>query len=92
MEIFKKKTTEWKRENGLKSINFCMPIPLLQELDWWKNNIGSTRSEMIRAGIRMYIKHKKGQLVDAERQELQNHHLHKLNQQRQVQTGLLPDY
>lgn len=92
MGFFKKKTTQWKEENGLRSINFCMPIPLLQELDWWKKNIGSTRSEMIRAGIRMYIKEKKTQLADQERKELENYHVQQQNQKRKMNTGLLPDY
>ena len=92
MGFFKKKTTQWKQENGLRSINFCMPIPLLQELDWLKNNTGSTRSEMIRTGIRMYIQDKKNQLVDQERKELENYHIRQQNQKRQVNTGLLPDF
>ena len=92
MGFFKKKTTQWKQENGLRSINFCMPIPLLQELDWLKNNTGSTRSEMIRTGIRMYIMDKKKQLADMEKQELQNYHIKQQNQRRQVNTGLLPDF
>lgn len=92
MSFFRKKTTLWKNENGLKSINFCMPISLLQELDWWKNNIGSTRSEMIRSGIRMYINHKKEQLADTEKRELEAWQVKQQNQKRKVSTGLLPDW
>ena len=88
----KQKTTQWKQENGLRSINFCMPIPLLQELDWLRDNIGSTRSEMIRAGIRMYIMNKKNQLADQEKKELEAYYTRQRNQSRQVNTGLLPDF
>ena len=88
----KQTTTQYKQENGLKSINFCMPIPLLQELDWLKNHTGSTRSEMIRTGIRMYIMNKKNQLADQEKKELEAYHTHQRNQSRQVNTGLLPDF
>jgi len=92
MGFFSKKTTQWKQENGLKSINFCMPIPLLQELDWWRKNIGSTRSEMIRSGIRMYIKEKKNQLADQEKKELEAWQVEQHNKRRKVNTGLLPDW
>ena len=86
------KTTHWKEESGLKSINFCMPIPLLQELDWWKKNLAINRSEIIRAGIRLYIKSQKEQLADQERKELENYHIRQQNQRRKVSTGLLPDF
>ena len=92
MGFFKKKTTLWKQENGLRSINFCMPISLLQELDWWKKTVGTNRSEIIRTGIRMYIQHKKSELADAERLELEAYRIKQQNQRRQVTTGLLPDF
>ena len=92
MGIFGKKTTQWKKENGLRSVNFMLPIPLLQELDWWKKNIGTSRSEIIRAGIRMYIRHKKSEIADTERRELEAYHIRQQNQQKKVTTGLLPDY
>ena len=92
MGLFGKKTTQWKQENGLRSINFCMPIPLLQELDELKIIIGDNSSNIIRAGIRMYIHHKKNQLADQEKQDLENYHIHQQNQKRQVNTGLLPDF
>ena len=56
-----------------------MPISLLQELDWWKKNIGISRSEIIRAGIRMYIKHHREELVDAEKRGLENYHQQKMS-------------
>ncbi len=92
MRFIKQNTTEWKRENGLRSINFCIPIALLQELDWLKQATGSTRSEMIRTGIRMYIMDKKNQLAHQERKALEAHSVRQQNQSRQVNTGLLPDY
>ncbi|HID70027.1 MAG TPA: hypothetical protein EYP35_06100 [Desulfobacterales bacterium] len=92
MGFFRKKTTQWKQENGLRSINFCMPISLLQELDWWKKATGTNRSEIIRAGIRMYIREKKSQLADQEKKELEAWQIKQQNQRRQVNTGLLPDF
>ncbi len=85
-------TTEWKRENGLRSINFCMPVSLLQELDSLREITGSTRSEMLRSSVRMYIQGRKNQLADQERKALEAYGVRQQNQNRQVNTGLLPDY
>lgn len=85
-------TTEWKRENGLRSINFCIPISLLQELDWLKNDTGSSRSEMIRSGIIMYIRSRKREMLDYERQQIEERKIHQKKLNNQVNTGLLPDY
>jgi len=85
-------TTDWKRENGLQSINFCMPIFLLQELDGMKQITGNTRSEMIRTAIRVYLMEKKKILAEQELKALEAYNARQQNQRRQVSTGLLPDY
>lgn len=87
-----KNTTEWKRQNGLKSINFCIPVALLLELDSMRNVTYTTRSEIIRAGIRMYIREYKNRLADKERKALEAYSVRQQNQHREVSTGLLPDY
>lgn len=87
-----KSVTEWKRENGLKSINFCIPIILLNELDYWKKHFGMSRSEIIRSGIRMYINHQKDNMIELERKKLGMYHLRNKNRRVEVNTGLLPDY
>lgn len=87
-----KRTTNWKEENGMKSMNFCIPFALWLELQNMKNTTGSTISEMIRTGIRMYINDKKRQLVDLELKALQAEHLNRKNQSGRINTGLLPDY
>ena len=92
MGFIKQNTTEYKRENGLRSINFCIPLALLQELDWLKQATGSTRSEMIRTGIRMYIQDRKHSIADQERKALEAYSIRQQNQNRQINTGLLPDY
>jgi len=84
-------TTEWKYDTGQTSINFCISYALLFELDGLKTT-GSTRSEMIRTAIRLYIKEKKSQLAEMEMKELENFHVRKVNQSRRINTGLLPDY
>ena len=88
----KKSVSEWKIENGLKSINFCIPITLLQELDYWKKHFGMSRSEIIRSGIRMYINHQKDNMVKSERHKLDMYYLKNKNKKLEVNTGLLPDY
>ncbi len=85
-------TTEWKHETGQRSINIYLPIPLLRELDSLKDVTGNTRSEMIRTAIRLYIKVKRGQLVEEEMKALNLHKLKREKQANHVSTGLLPDY
>lgn len=87
-----KSTTVWKEENGMKSMNFCVPFALWLEIQNMKTTCGSTVSEMFRTGIRMYINEKKRQLVDQELKELQAQHINRQNQSRRINTGLLPDY
>ncbi len=87
-----KNTTEWKHETGQRSINIFMPIPLLFELDSMKGVAGSSRSEMIRTAIRLYLKMKKGQLAEEELKELRLNSLKKQQRTMDVNTGLLPDY
>ncbi len=84
--------TEWKRENGLKSINFCIPINLLQELDWRRRSTGSSRSEAIRLGIRMYNRSIKREMMDQEKQQIEERQIHQKKLNIQLNTGLLPDY
>ncbi len=92
MGFIKQSTTNWKRENGLRSINFCMPIALLQELDTLRLITGSTRSEALRSSVRIYIKERMNQLADQERKALEAYIVRQQNQNRQMSTGLLPDY
>ena len=92
MRFNKQKTTDWKRENGLRIINFCIPIDLLQEFDWYTTVKGSTRSERIRTLMRRDIKESKETIADEERKALEAYHAKQQNQKRQVNTGLLPDY
>jgi metal-responsive CopG/Arc/MetJ family transcriptional regulator len=87
-----RKTTKWKNATNQKSINFCIGQSLLAELDGLKRTTGSTRSEMIRTGIRLYIQKRKEQLAESERKELDGHLARQRNQSYRVRTGLLPDY
>lgn len=84
-------TTDWKYDTGQTSINFCISYALLCELDGLKTT-GSTRSEMIRTAIRLYIKEKKGQLAEMELKELENYQIKRANNSRKINSGLLPDY
>ena len=92
MGFIKQNTTQWKLENGLKSINFCMPMALLNELDTLRLISGSTRSEALRSSVRIYIQERKKQLADNERIALQTYYAKQQNDNRQMNTGLLPDY
>jgi len=87
-----KNTTIWKEENGMKSMNFCIPFTLWLELQNMKATTGSTLSEMLRTAIRAYINDKKRQLVDLELKALQAEHIKRQNKGRRINTGLLPDY
>ncbi len=88
----KRNTTDWKDETNQKSINFCIHYGLLHELDGLKRTTGSTRSEMIRTAIRLFIQKKKEQLADTEKKDLELYLTRQQNQNRRYETGLLPDY
>ena len=87
-----KNTTEWKEENGLKSMNFCIPFALWIELQNMKSTLGASISSMIRDGIRMYLKERKKQMAEEELRELQEYQINRQNRGRRINTGLLPDY
>mgnify|MGYP003586880644 CR=1 FL=1 len=87
-----KSTTVWKEENGLKSMNFCIPFALWLELQNMRSTCGETLSQMIRDGIRMYLKERKRQIADMELRELQEYQVKRQNSYRRINTGLLPDY
>ena len=92
MGIFGGKTTQWKRQTGKQSIAINMPIALLQELDSIKTVCGGTRTAMILSGIRLYIREQKDMMADQERKALEDYRIRQQNRNRQVNTGLLPDY
>jgi hypothetical protein len=87
-----RRTTNWAETNGMKCQNFYISYGLYNELLSMKNITGSTISEMIRTGIRMYIKEKKRQLADEELRDLNEYRVRQQNQGRRITTGLLPDY
>ncbi|MBU1566861.1 MAG: hypothetical protein KJ630_14715 [Proteobacteria bacterium] len=88
----KQSTTLWKEENGLKSMNFCIPFALWIELQNMKTTLGATLSSMIRDAIRLYLKERKKQIADEELRELQEYNVRKQHQGRRLNNGFFPDF